>query len=61
VKTVEIEICTVYGNELIYPACPNAKVFAAIAGTKTLSRDTLTRIKALGYDLVVVAPTLKGI
>ena len=53
--TITVDIKTVYGNELIYPVCEQAHVFAEIAGTKTLTRYTLTRIKELGYDIEVKA------
>ena len=39
----------VYGKILVYPVCAKAKLFAAIAGTKTLSTNNLKRINSLGY------------
>jgi hypothetical protein len=42
---------SVYGNTMIYPACDKAKVFANIAGTKTLTFETVQQIKNLGYDV----------
>jgi hypothetical protein len=38
-----------YGKAVYYPICDKAKVFANIAGTKTLTADTVRRIKELGY------------
>jgi hypothetical protein len=38
-----------YGKAVYYPVCDKAKVFALIAGTKTLTSDTVRRIKELGY------------
>lgn len=52
-QQVTIEIRQVYGNESIYPVCDNAKLFASIAGTKTLTPAALKCIKALGYEIVV--------
>lgn len=52
-QQVTIEIKQVYGNETIYPVCDNAKLFATIAGTKTLTRASLQCIKALGYEIVI--------
>lgn len=49
--TVTVTVRRVYGNSVIYPSCPTARHFAAIAGTKTLTLDTLHRIKALGYSI----------
>jgi archaellum biogenesis ATPase FlaH len=56
--TITVEIKSVYGNEMIYPACDKARQFAALIGTKTLTRDAINKIKALGYDIQVKAPTL---
>jgi hypothetical protein len=43
---------TVYGNQIIYPACQAAEIFAAIAGTKTLTLSVLQHIKNLGFEIV---------
>jgi hypothetical protein len=55
---ITVEIKSVYGNEMIYPACDKARQFAALIGTKTLTRDAIAKIKALGYEIQVKAPTL---
>lgn len=52
--SIKIEIRNVYGEEKAYPVCTDAKVFADIAGTKTLTQMTLRRVLALGYSLAVV-------
>jgi len=52
----EVEVRSVYGNEMIYPANFAAERFAAIAGKKTLSRADLANIKALGFSVEEVAP-----
>lgn len=39
----------VYGEVKYYPVCEKAKLFATIAGTKTLTRPVLAKIKELGY------------
>ena len=44
---------SVYGNTMVYPACDKAKVFANIAGTKTLTFETIAEIKNLGYDILL--------
>lgn len=46
-----VKIKNVYGNEVIYPVCEKAKSFAAIAGTKTLTRNNICHIKDLGYSI----------
>lgn len=52
-----VEIKNVYGNETIYPANDAAKVFAEIAGTKTLTRTTLKLAQKLGYAIEIKRPT----
>jgi hypothetical protein len=47
-----VEIKTVYGNETIYPKCEQAKGFASIAGTKTLTRSVISTVKKMGYAVV---------
>lgn len=49
---VQVEVKSNYGNEAIYPYCETAKTFADIAGTKTLTRETLKKIKRLGFRIV---------
>ncbi len=48
---IKVEIKNNFGNEAIYPACEHSQIFAEIAGTKTLTRDTIAKIKALGYQI----------
>jgi|APGre2960657404_1045060.scaffolds.fasta_scaffold10928_3 hypothetical protein len=43
----------VYGERKFYPICETAKLFAAIAGTKTLTVPVLGNIKAMGYKLTI--------
>lgn len=50
-QVINVEIRDVYGRKLIYPAGPLAERFAAIAGTKTLSKDNLRDIEALGFGV----------
>lgn len=52
---IVIERKSVYGEIKYYPICESAKLFAAIAGTKTLTRAALFKIKELGYE-VTFAP-----
>ena len=56
---ITVTIKTVYGSDLVYPACPKAQTFAALAGTKTLKPHTLRLIKELGYLVSVAGPTIK--
>ena len=55
---ITIEIKGVYGLETIYPACDTAKLFARLAGTKTITRHALETIKLLGYEIEVKQKTI---
>lgn len=55
---VQVEISEVYGVAKVYPICETAKIFAKIAGTKTLTTETLKNMEKLGYELEVI--TSKG-
>ena len=48
-----VQIKNVYGNETIYPICDTAKNLARLAGTKTLTRESIAIIKTLGYQIEV--------
>lgn len=56
-----INIRNNYGKKVAYPACQKAHMFASIAGTSTLTADTINSIKALGYQITVARPNLEGI
>ena len=55
-KVVQVEVRSVFGNNMIYPANRAAELFARIAGKKTLDGADLINIKALGYAVEEVAP-----
>ena len=42
-----------YGEDKVYPVSDRAKLFANIAGTKTLTDYTIAKIKELGYTIYV--------
>ena len=48
---ITIEIKDSYGRQVFYPVCRDAKLFAALAGTKTLTRETIRNIMHLGYKV----------
>lgn len=56
--TITVTIKNVYGTETIYPVCEKAKIFADLAGTRTLTRCAIERIKRLGYAVTVQPQTL---
>ena len=49
---ITVTIREIYGIKTVYPVCITAKVFASIAGTKTLTLATLQKIEALGYSIM---------
>ena len=53
---ITVEIKNVYGVQTVYPVCAQAKFFAALAGTKTLTAQAVKLIKQQGYSLRVVTP-----
>jgi hypothetical protein len=53
IMEITVRITSVYGARTVYPVCETAKIFADIAGTKTLKPTTINSIKALGYKINV--------
>lgn len=49
--TITVEFKDVYGVRTCYPVCEAARTFARIAGTKTLTADTLRHVKDLGFTV----------
>ena len=50
-----------YGKTSVYPVCKRAKMFAEIAGTRTLTLKTIKIIKSLGYEIDVESINFEGI
>lgn len=59
--TIQIEIKRVYGNVVAYPICNQAKLFASIAGTSTLTMETIKHIQALGFGFDCQSATLESL
>lgn len=55
-QIVEVNLKSVYGETKAYPINEAAKIFANIAGTKTLTMQTLRSIRDLGYEIKCVDP-----
>ena len=51
---IQIQIREVYGVAKAYPVCSNAKLFATIAGTTTLTNQVLAKIARMGYEVELV-------
>ena len=52
-KQIIVEIKDVYGHDKCYPVCTDAKLFAKIAGTTTLTKNSIDLIKKLGYSIKI--------
>jgi hypothetical protein len=52
-QSITVELKSIYGVQAIYPACHASKLFAEIAGTKTITRAAIEKIKKLGYSVTV--------
>lgn len=50
-KEITVEVRDVYGHPKFYPHCEDAKVFASISGTTTLTEANVRRIMKLGYKV----------
>ena len=51
---INVEIKSVYGSDFVYPVCDKAKLFCAIAQTKTLTNEVRHSIKELGNRIKVI-------
>ena len=56
-----VKIDNNYGKKVVYPVCEQSRIFAMIAGTTTLTLDTLRLINELGYTLEIERPTMAGV
>jgi hypothetical protein len=54
-----VSIRDIYGNQTIYPECDKSKLFARIAGTKTLPIWVIEQIKLLGYTVCIKQQPIK--
>lgn len=59
--TLKIQIKAVYGTLKAYPLCDQSKLFAKIAGTSTLTMDTIKHIQALGFGFDCQSATLESL
>lgn len=46
-----VEIKSVYGNNLIYPACEKSRDFLSALGLKTFTNSALRAVKILGFKI----------
>ena len=52
-KTIEVRIKQVWGNDTIYPVCESAHTFADLLNQRTLTNRDIASIKKLGYTIKV--------
>jgi hypothetical protein len=52
---LQVQVKTVYGNELVYPICDKAKALCSLTGAKTFSQHHIETIKELGYSFKLVS------
>ena len=57
-QSITVKIRNVYGEDKVYPVSDEARLFASIAGTTTLTNSTINMIKQLGYSIWVEQQTL---
>lgn len=48
-STLKVSTKSNYGRTLVHPECNVSKAFASIAGTKTLTTETIEKLKSIGY------------
>ena len=56
---LQVTIKSVYGRDLIYPACDIAKLFTALLKVKSFTENQLEQIKSIGYEIEVITETKK--
>ena len=52
-NVITVEARHVFGHIKYYPLCKQAKAFASIANTTTLTEPVVRKIKSLGYSVQV--------
>lgn len=55
---ITVSIKNNYGKQVVYPVCGRAKLFADIAGQKTLTARVIANIKRMGIAICVRQETI---
>ena len=50
-NVLHVEKKNVFGNDLVYPICLQARLLTSLTGQKTLTQGAINTIKRLGYKL----------
>jgi hypothetical protein len=53
-----VKIKNVYGADLVYAACEKSELLLGLTGQKTFSPHHITKLKKLGYTLVIQSQEL---
>lgn len=53
-REILVSIRRQYGQDVVHPESREAEIFCEIAGTKTLTKPTIDRVKQLGYKVTVM-------
>jgi hypothetical protein len=54
-NNLEVMVKNVYGNDLVYPLCEQAKKLASFKGTKTFTDLDMKRLNSIGFRFTWVA------
>jgi hypothetical protein len=57
-QKITVSIESVYGRNLVYPACETSQLFCDLIGAKSFTPSQLRIIKVLGYEVQVKAKEL---
>lgn len=60
-KTIKVTFIYHHGRESFRPACEVSRLFAELLGQKLLTRDNVTVIQRLGYEIEFIAPNLETV
>jgi len=55
---LKVTIKNTYGNELVYPACENAKLLTSLLNSKTFTQRHIDILKRLDYQFEHVAQSI---
>ena len=58
---IELEVRSNYGNEAIYVVSSHSSAIRALTGKKTISRQDIEALTALGHTFAYSIPELKGL
>jgi hypothetical protein len=56
VGEIKVTIKDVYGKQTLYPACDQSRLFAKLAGTKTITTDMVRILCDAGYKVMQQRP-----